>query len=134
APGPGDGKQRKGGKPWLMVGTAAVLAAALASGGTALVLQDQPDSSQALVQVPSSNTNVASNSDGSPNWEAVAGEVRPSVVAIDVATQRGQGAGSGVIIDAENGYILTNNHVIDGAQQIAVALNDGRMFQAETVG
>lgn len=117
-----------------MVGAAAVLAAALASGGTALALQDQPDSSEALVQVPSSSSNVASNSDGSPDWQAVAGEVRPSVVAIDVATEQGEGAGSGVIIDAENAYVLTNNHVINGAQQIAVALNDGRMFQAEAVG
>ena len=128
------GKQSKGGKHWLLVGAAAVLAAVLASGGTALVMQDQPNSSEALVQVPSSNTNVASNADGSPDWQSVASEVRPSVVAIDVATQQGEGAGSGVIIDAENAYVLTNNHVIDGAQQIAVALNDGRMFQAEVVG
>ncbi|WP_147918616.1 S1C family serine protease [Ruania zhangjianzhongii] len=135
APGAGNGKQRKGGgKQWLLVGTAAVLAAALASGGTALVLQDQPGSSEALVQVPSTSTNVASNSDGSPDWQSVATAVRPSVVAISVATQQGEGAGSGVIIDAENGYVLTNNHVVDGAEQIAVTLADGRMFQAQSVG
>ena len=131
---PGGGKRRTGGKQWLLVGTAAVLAAALASGGTALVLQDQPNSSDALVQVPSTSTNVASNSDGSPDWQSVATAVRPSVVAIDVATQQGEGAGSGVILDAENGYILTNNHVVDGAQQIAVVLSDGRMYEARAVG
>ncbi|HKV33441.1 MAG TPA: Do family serine endopeptidase [Pyrinomonadaceae bacterium] len=44
-----------------------------------------------------------------------------------------QGLGSGVIIDA-NGYILTNHHVIDGAEQIKVDLNDGRSLDAQVVG
>lgn len=43
------------------------------------------------------------------------------------------GLGSGVIIDA-NGYIVTNHHVIDGAEQIRVALNDNRTFDARVVG
>jgi serine protease DegS len=41
--------------------------------------------------------------------------------------------GSGVIISAE-GYVLTNNHVIDGADEIQVALNDGRSVPAKVVG
>ncbi|HLS62166.1 MAG TPA: trypsin-like peptidase domain-containing protein, partial [Ruania sp.] len=89
---------------------------------------------EALVQVPSTSTNVASSADGSPDWESVASTVRPSVVAIDVTTQRGAAEGAGVILDAGDAYILTNNHVVDGAQQIAVALYDGRMFEAKVVG
>ncbi len=42
--------------------------------------------------------------------------------------------GSGVIVDAENGYILTNHHVIDQAHEITVTLNDGRALEAELVG
>jgi serine protease DegQ len=42
--------------------------------------------------------------------------------------------GSGVIVDAEQGLILTNNHVIDDADEIAITLEDGREFQAEFVG
>jgi len=42
--------------------------------------------------------------------------------------------GSGVIVDAEAGLILTNNHVIDDADEIAITLEDGREFQAEFVG
>jgi Do/DeqQ family serine protease len=45
-----------------------------------------------------------------------------------------QSLGSGVIVDAASGYILTNNHVIDGADDIAVTLQDGREFAAELVG
>jgi Do/DeqQ family serine protease len=42
--------------------------------------------------------------------------------------------GSGVIVDAERGLILTNHHVVSGADDIAVNLNDGRSFSAELVG
>ncbi|MBT9391945.1 Do family serine endopeptidase [Hymenobacter sp. NST-14] len=44
-----------------------------------------------------------------------------------------QGSGSGVII-AANGYIVTNNHVIDKADKIEVVMDDKRKFQAELVG
>ncbi|KAB2864648.1 MAG: trypsin-like serine protease, partial [Bauldia sp.] len=43
-------------------------------------------------------------------------------------------AGSGVIVDAQKGYILTNHHVIEGASEIAVTLKDRRRFTAELVG
>ncbi|MGB3897440.1 MAG: DegQ family serine endoprotease [Mesorhizobium sp.] len=43
-------------------------------------------------------------------------------------------AGSGVIVDADKGYILTNHHVVDGASEIAVTLKDRRRFTAELVG
>ncbi len=44
------------------------------------------------------------------------------------------GDGSGVIVDAENGYILTNHHVVSNADEITVALMDGRELEAEIVG
>lgn len=45
-----------------------------------------------------------------------------------------QSLGSGVIVDAEKGYILTNNHVIAQADEIAVGLKDGRSLQAKLIG
>jgi len=45
-----------------------------------------------------------------------------------------QSLGSGVIIDANRGYILTNHHVIDKADEITVTLTDGRHFSANIVG
>ncbi|WP_077728857.1 DegQ family serine endoprotease [Methylocaldum sp. 14B] len=42
--------------------------------------------------------------------------------------------GSGVIVDARRGYILTNNHVIDKADEITVTLNDGRHLNAKLIG
>jgi Do/DeqQ family serine protease len=43
-------------------------------------------------------------------------------------------AGSGVIVDAENGYILTNHHVVDGADQIQISLFNDDSLDAEIVG
>jgi serine protease Do/serine protease DegQ len=43
-------------------------------------------------------------------------------------------AGSGVIVDARNGYVLTNHHVIRGAQEINVTLKDRRQLKAQLVG
>lgn len=43
-------------------------------------------------------------------------------------------AGSGVIVDAQRGYVLTNSHVIDDAESISVTLADDRQFDAELVG
>ncbi len=48
--------------------------------------------------------------------------------------QKRQGLGSGMIVDAEKGYILTNNHVVADADEIKVTLADGRSFDAKVVG
>lgn len=45
-----------------------------------------------------------------------------------------QSLGSGVIVDAKEGFVLTNNHVIKGADDISVTLSDGRSFEAEVIG
>lgn len=51
----------------------------------------------------------------------------------DESQQREKGLGSGVII-SKDGYIITNNHVIDGSERIEVQLNDNRVFNATVVG
>ena len=76
-----------------------------------------------------------------PDFPTVIARVMPSVVS--VTTERGvsdlfgqytkRGAGSGVIIDGE-GYIVTNNHVVEGARSIYVELDDGRTFPGNIVG
>ena len=70
-------------------------------------------------------------------------KVGPSVVGI-ISTVQGmmsifgttttaEGSGSGIII-SEDGYIVTNNHVIDGASSIRVALNTGSEYEAKVIG
>ena len=121
-------------RTFLTAMTAAVLAAALASGGTAYLLRDD-----AAVDATGTDTGltqvqgISAAVDGSPDWQAVAEAVRPSVVAIDVEAEQGTAAGSGVILDTE-GHILTNNHVVEGARTVQVMLWDGRIYEATIVG
>jgi S1-C subfamily serine protease len=67
----------------------------------------------------------------------VVNAVSPSVVHVQVRGDRGgrmaQGTGSGVIVSPD-GLILTNNHVIEGAQNITLGLADGRSFKARLLG
>ena len=51
----------------------------------------------------------------------------------DMQTQPQNGLGSGVIVSAD-GYVVTNNHVVDGADVVTVALTDGREFTAKVIG
>ena len=72
--------------------------------------------------------------DGSP--EAVAQQVLPSVVKINVAGAAGQGSGSGVIL-SKDGEILTNAHVVevaDNGGDMTVDFSDGSSAEAEIVG
>jgi len=45
-----------------------------------------------------------------------------------------QSAGSGVIVDAKNGYIITNHHVVENASEITITLLDNRTFSAKVIG
>ena len=58
----------------------------------------------------------------------------PNAPREETREQPFRGLGSGVIIDAEAGYVVTNNHVIDDATDITVTLKDGRQFKATVLG
>ncbi|CAN7505941.1 trypsin-like peptidase domain-containing protein [Terrabacter sp. LjRoot27] len=121
----------------------ALLAAVLASGGTyaATQLGDQgtptaTTTASTTNQNQGSSPTVVQGNATAPDWTAVSAAVTPSVVSIDVTTQQGSGAGSGVVFD-KSGHILTNNHVVGDATgngAITVTLNDGRTYAATIVG
>jgi putative serine protease PepD len=64
---------------------------------------------------------------------SVASRVIPSTVAVDVNAFLIAGSGSGVVY-GDSGYIITNNHVIEGAGDIFVVFSDGARFPAEVIG
>jgi serine protease Do len=113
-----------------------------------------PNTSKPALNAPTGRTTSSSTAGLSENPIAdAAAKVGPAVVNIDVLAERrvpnpfGEifgfelptekqilaGKGSGVIID-KDGYIVTNNHVVAGADKITVTLADGRTFKARLVG
>ena len=115
----------------------------------------RPSMWNADVQVLQAPASATGNSAGS--LSAAAKKASPSVVSINTASNKqnqpdqskdpwfryffgdseesspNAGVGSGVIVSAD-GYILTNNHVVESADEITVILNDGRRTQAKLVG
>ena len=91
------------------------------------------------LQINSKPTSDSSNSsDNYDTADGMAGEdiykkVNPSVVSVISTTSEGTGSGSGVIM-SKDGYIITNNHVVDGAQSVSVQLSDGTSLDAEIIG
>jgi len=59
--------------------------------------------------------------------------VIPTVVEVNVTNYQGSGSGSGIVF-SEDGYIVTNQHVVDGAQSISIKMSDGKEYEASLVG
>ena len=79
--------------------------------------------------------------EGKLTFAPVLAKATPAVVSIDVDVPRqrgrwsnGESSGSGVIVDAGKGHVVTNHHVIRGAEKVTVTLQDRRTFEAELIG
>src|SRR5438132_13722709 len=125
--------------------TAAVIGSIAGVAGSKLL-----DSGSGSSTTTSATTTTNSSSDSSRSQAALSSEclsaadvyqnVSPSVVEITSTLQSGgpfgqqaQGTGSGIVLDTD-GRILTNNHVIDGAQSIQVRFADGSTSSAKVLG
>lgn len=75
---------------------------------------------------------ITTNSEDVSVAEAVASKCLPSLASLAVTTASGSGMGSGVVYDTQ-GNIITNNHVVDGAQTIDVTIN-GKSYDGKVVG
>lgn len=100
----------------------------------------------------SKNTHTSQVADAlGEDFRQIAQQLVPAVVSISTTSKEqsrmpddethrrfnGQepgGLGSGVIVDGEKGYILTNNHVIEDAQSIRITLQNGKQYQAKVLG
>ena len=118
-------------------------AAAVATASPTAVTAPSSPTSTPTASGTTGTTAVVPAQDLSTAVRAVAKAVRPAVVQItNEQTQVDQfnqpftvpaGVGSGVIYD-QQGHILTNNHVIEGAQKLLVTLPDGRSFPGKLIG
>ena len=129
---------------------ALVLVAGVSFGGgyAGFYVADKTSSARIVYQSANPSGTATSSTDGSASLDPlvnVINSITPSVVEITteqmVTTSYGfwggqqivSGAGSGVIFTTD-GYIITNAHVVEGAQQITVKLNDGTTYNATLIG
>ena len=130
---------------------AVALISALLGGGMAVALipsiyGNKPSASTSQVILNSGTITPIVKTEGVTNFPVaqIAKATGPAVVGIANFQSSGSifggggpaeaGSGSGFIIDAKLGYIVTNNHVVAGAEKIVVSLADGRNINAKLVG
>ena len=145
---PGGPKGPKGPKkkfPWKPVAAVVIVGALAFGGGWAAnghislpTLNSSSDSSTDTGSGTSSNTTkvqLSSTSEDMASYSEVYQKVSPSIVAIvvDSVQQGTESSGSGVIM-SEDGYIITNNHVVEGGDMYKVVLSDGKSYTAKLVG
>jgi S1-C subfamily serine protease len=125
----------------LVGGLVGAVVAALVASGLVLVTDDEPATENAGGGSATTEAGAGSGPDDmgvgdSLDIQQILDIAQPTVVSINTATSEGEqtGAGSGFVYDATEGFILTNAHVIEGAQEISVTFFDGTATGAELVG
>lgn len=118
-----------------VVGNMAFGGYANSDSGTSASTSDSAPTLQINSKPKSDSSNSSDNYDTADGMagEDIYKKVNPSVVSVISTTAEGTGSGSGVIM-SKDGYIITNNHVVDGAQSVSVQLSDGTSLDAEIIG
>ena len=118
-----------------VVGNMAFGGHANSDSGTSASTSDSAPTLQINSKPESDSSNSSDNYDTADGMagEDIYKKVNPSVVSVISTTPEGTGSGSGVIM-SKDGYIITNNHVVDGAQSVSVQLSDGTSLDAEIIG
>ncbi len=118
-----------------VVGNMAFGGNANSDSGTSASTSDSAPTLQINSKLESDSSNSSDNYDTADGMagEDIYKKVNPSVVSVISTTAEGTGSGSGVIM-SKDGYIITNNHVVDGAQSVSVQLSDGTSLDAKIIG
>jgi putative serine protease PepD len=104
----------------------------LAIGG-AFGTDDSRTSTGAVATPPAATASAQAPARSATDVSALYERVSPGVASVEVTTAQGGGTGSGFVLDRA-GYILTNDHVVDGAQTVRVRFGDGTPVSARVVG
>lgn len=86
-----------------------------------------------IVQSPAGIPTVASDEDGALSLQEIYRRCIGSVVSIVTVTPSGKASGTGIIM-SEDGYVITNHHVIESAQAVSVLTSDNQEYAASVVG
>jgi putative serine protease PepD len=123
----------------LRIGVAGLLAGALIGGGAGAGVVALTDDGGTSGTATAAAQNVTiTNPETATAVTAAAAKAAPSVVTVYVTAQSGSGSGSGVVL-TDDGYVLTNNHVVSldgstGSATVSVRTSDGTLYDATVVG
>ena len=93
--------------------------------------QDSPVLEQQVS--PASIETIKSDAEAALSLQAIYEKAIPSVASIICQSRNGSSTGTGIVM-TEDGYVITNYHVIDGAEKIQVLLYDETLYDAELIG
>ncbi|WP_405779272.1 S1C family serine protease [Streptomyces sp. NBC_00859] len=126
------GKSQRARRPVALLAAVAIIAAVVGGGSAALAetLMDNGGNSAGPAGTVTGTT-VSQSSKGTVS--GVAQAVSPSIVEVKATSTAGQSTGAGVIVTAA-GEIVTNNHVVSGADSVKVSLSNGKTYTAKVVG
>lgn len=120
---------------WLVPMLAGLLGAAVAIGVVLVTGIGSPDEPERVTEIVRTEIATPDRVSVGTLATAVARRVTPSVVTVELFTGPTlTGSGSGVIIDAENGYVATNEHVVKSNAQVGIVLADGRRYEGSVLG
>ena len=127
--------RRRRSTSWVIAGVAGVAGALAAVGGLWLLgILGQPEP---VAPSPLPNVVQVVPADGESRVGTIAASATPSIVSLEIQGVRTGfetfGSGSGVVFTSD-GYVLTNHHVLVGAESINVIFSDGKVFSAELIG
>jgi putative serine protease PepD len=113
------------------------LAVAIPFSGLALAgvfdAQDDAPSAPAVSADPAPSAAPVASARAATDVSALYARVSPGVVSVETLSGSGGGSGSGFVLDDE-GYILTNEHVVEGAESVRVRFSEGAPISARVVG
>lgn len=121
----------------LLVGGAAGIGANVATDLLRTTASPAPTAGHASTTDPRPGPTTVAPAPPAANTVAIAEKLLPSTVTIRVRAGARAGTGSGFVIDADNGYVMTNNHVVELGTRggdIAVEFNDGTAADAKIIG
>jgi putative serine protease PepD len=118
--------------PLALLAAVAIVSSLIGGGAAALIASSTHTTSTDTPTYPSAVVTPTSSKSGG-SIAAVAAAVSPSIVEITADSSSAESIGSGVILTSD-GTILTNNHVIAGADTIKITFSNGNTAQAKLVG
>ncbi|MBV8986889.1 MAG: trypsin-like peptidase domain-containing protein [Acidimicrobiia bacterium] len=126
-------KRSAGERTWLVASISGLVGALLASGVVVVAGGIGSRSTERIIEREEVPVRTVASTQATESVVDIAQRVRPAITQVRVEGKQGDASGSGVLFQSD-GHLLTNFHVIDGADAVKVVIDSGRELTAKVVG